>query len=80
MSRKCALSGKKPLVGNNVSHAKNRTKMKQLPNLLAKKFYIGSIDRTVKLKIAKSTLRTIDKIGIDAYIKKNNININSLVN
>lgn len=56
--------------GNNVSHSKRRTKRKFLPNLITKKFYIPEEDRYVTLKISTSSLRTINKIGISAAMKR----------
>ncbi len=70
MSRICQISGKRPQAGNNVSHANNRTKRRFLPNLMKKRFYIPEEDRWVTLKVAASTLRTINKNGISEVIKK----------
>ncbi|MDG1915530.1 MAG: 50S ribosomal protein L28 [Crocinitomix sp.] len=70
MSKICQLTGKKVMSGNNVSHSKRRTKRKFLPNLITKKFYIPEEDRHVTLKISASSLRTINKIGISAAIKR----------
>ncbi len=70
MSKICQLTGKKVMTGNNVSHSKRRTKRKFLPNLITKKFYIPEEDRYVTLKISASSLRTINKIGISAAMKK----------
>ncbi len=69
MSRVCELTGKKAMVGNNVSHAKNRTKRKFQANLVKKRFYIPEQDSWVSLKISTSALKTINKIGISAAIK-----------
>lgn len=70
MSRICQLTGKKVMVGNNVSHSKRRTKRKFYPNLVKKKFYLPEEDKYVTLKISTSALRTIDKKGITACIKE----------
>lgn len=70
MSKICQLTGKKVMSGNNVSHSKRRTKRKFLPNLITKKFYIPEEDRYVTLKISTSSLRTINKIGISAAMKR----------
>ena len=69
MSRVCELTGKKAMVGNNVSHAKNRTKRKFLANLVKKRFYIPEEDNWITLKVSTSALKTINKIGISAAIK-----------
>ena len=69
MSRVCELTGKKAMVGNNVSHALNRTKRKFNANLVKKRFYITEEDSWVTLKVSTSALKTINKIGISAAIK-----------
>lgn len=70
MSRVCELTGKKAMVGNNVSHAMNKTKRKFNANLIKKRFYIPEEDQWITLKIAASTLKTINKIGITAALKE----------
>jgi large subunit ribosomal protein L28 len=70
MSRICQLTGRRPMVGNNVSHSKAKTKRRFLPNLHTKKFYIPEKDKWVTLKICSTALRTINKLGIYAYLKK----------
>ncbi|WP_347157403.1 50S ribosomal protein L28 [Pontibacter chitinilyticus] len=70
MARVCDLTGKRPQVGNNVSHANNRTKRKFYPNLQKKRFYIPEEDAWVTLKVSTSALRTINKNGISAVLKK----------
>ena len=70
MSKICQLTGKKVMSGNNVSHSKRRTKRKFYPNLITKKFYIPEEDRHITLKISTSSLRTINKIGISAAMKR----------
>ena len=70
MSRVCQLTGKRAIVGNNVSHALNRTKRKFNPNLAKKRFYIPEEDRWITLKVSTSGLKTINKIGISAAIKR----------
>jgi len=70
MSRVCELTGKKSMVGNNVSHAMNKTKRKFDANLIKKRFYIPEEDRWITLKVATSTLKTINRIGISAALKE----------
>ena len=70
MARVCQITGKKPIVGNNVSHANNRTKRRFLPNLHKKKFYIPEEDTWITLKVSSTALRTIDKYGIAAVLDK----------
>jgi len=70
MSRICQVSGKKPLVGNKVSHANNKNKRRFYPNLHTKRFYIPEEDRWVTLKVATSTMRTINKNGISKVLRE----------
>ena len=71
MSRKCELTGKKALSGNNVSHAKNRTKRKFLPNLNNVTLTSETLGRNFQLKVSASALRTINKVGgLDPFLKK----------
>jgi large subunit ribosomal protein L28 len=70
MARVCQLTGKRMMVGNNVSHSKRRTKRRFYPNLIRKKFYIPEEDNWITLKISTSALRTINKIGIQEAIKR----------
>ncbi len=70
MSKVCEISGKRARVGNNVSHSNNKTKRRFNPNLQKKTFYIPEEDRWITLKVSTSTLRTINKNGIYAVLKK----------
>ncbi|HEY3252275.1 MAG TPA: 50S ribosomal protein L28 [Ignavibacteria bacterium] len=63
MSKVCQLTGKKPLTGNNVSHANNRSKMRQFPNLRTKKIWVEEDNRFITLKISTRALRTLKKKG-----------------
>jgi len=69
MSRVCQVTGKKVLVGNNVSHSKRRTKRKFLPNLFNKKFYLPEEDRWISLTVSANGIRTINKNGLNATLK-----------
>ncbi len=73
MSRKCDVTGKRPLTGCNVSHANNKTKRRQLPNLQKKRIYVPELGRSIRLKVSTSTLRSIDKAGLSAFLKKNGL-------
>ena len=79
MSRICEITGKKMMVGNNVSHAKNRTKRRFYPNLQTKKFFVPETKEWVVLKVSASALRTIDKKGIAAVLAEAKANGNILV-
>ncbi|GBF29353.1 50S ribosomal protein L28 [bacterium MnTg03] len=68
MSRVCQVTGKKPVAGNNVSHANNRTRRRFLPNLHTHKFWVESENRWVKLRVSSNGMRIIDKNGIDTVI------------
>jgi large subunit ribosomal protein L28 len=68
MARVCQVTGKKPMVGNNVSHANNKTKRRFLPNLQERRLWVESENRYVRLRLTNSALRTIDKKGIDVVL------------
>ncbi len=68
MSRVCQVTGKRPMTGNNVSHAKNRTRRRFLPNLQNHRFWVESENRFVSLRISTKGMRIIDKLGIEAVL------------
>ncbi|MEY4591760.1 MAG: ribosomal protein [Pseudomonadota bacterium] len=68
MARVCQVTGKGPMVGNNVSHANNRTKRRFLPNLQYRRFWVESENRFVRLRVSNAGLRTIDKLGIETVL------------
>ena len=68
MSRVCQITGKRPVTGNNVSHANNKTKRRFLPNLQSKRFWLENEGRFVKLRVSMKGLRIIDKKGIDQVV------------
>jgi len=68
MARVCQVTGKRPMVGNNVSHANNKTKRRFLPNLQRRRLWVESENRFVSLRLTNAALRTIDKNGIDAVL------------
>ena len=71
MARRCELTGKGPMTGNNVSHAKNRTRRRFLPNLQDVSLASESLGRTFKLRISNAALRTVDhRGGLDAFMAK----------
>ncbi len=79
MSKVCDITGKRPQVGNNVSHANNKTKRKFYPNLHKKKFYLAEEDKWVTLKVSTTALRTINKNGIKSVLKKARANGNVVI-
>ncbi|MBP2280155.1 MULTISPECIES: 50S ribosomal protein L28 [Psychrobacter] len=68
MSRVCQVTGKRPMVGNNVSHANNKTRRRFLPNLQRHRFWVESENRFVRLRISTKGMRIIDKLGIDKVL------------
>jgi large subunit ribosomal protein L28 len=68
MSKVCIVTGKRPMVGNNVSHANNRTKRRFEPNLQYHRFWLDSEKRFVKLRVSPKGMRIIDKLGIDRVL------------
>ncbi len=68
MARECEVTGKKPMVGNNVSHANNKTKRRFLPNLQNRRFWVESENRWVRMTVSSAGIRIIDKLGIDAVL------------
>ncbi len=68
MARVCKITGKKPMVGNNVSHANNKTKRRFLPNLQLRRLWVESEQRWVRLRLSNAALRTIDKKGLDVVL------------
>ena len=68
MAKVCQVTGKKPMVGNNVSHANNKTKRRFLPNLQNRRFWVESENRWISLRLTNAGLRVIDKNGNDAVL------------
>ncbi len=75
MSRRCAISGKKPLSGNNVSHAHNKSKRWQRPNIQIKRLYVPELKRFVRIKMSTRALRTVSKIGLMPYLRKEGLQL-----
>ncbi|MBE65663.1 MAG: 50S ribosomal protein L28 [Gammaproteobacteria bacterium] len=78
MSRVCMVTGKRPMQGNNVSHANNKTRRRFSPNIQNHRFWVNSENRFVKLRVSTKGMRIIDKIGIDKVlgnIRKNGIQV-----
>ena len=75
MSKICKITGKRPLVGNNVSKANNKTKRRQLPNLQNKKIFVPELGKSVRIKVSTSALKSIDKEGLMVFFKEEKANI-----
>lgn len=70
MSRVCQVTGKRPMTGNRVSHANNKTKRRFLPNIKKRTYWVESENRFVSLKISTKGIRIIDKLGIDVVLQR----------
>ena len=68
MARVCQVTGKAPMMGNNVSHAHNATRRRFMPNLQRRRFWVESENRWVSMRLSQAGLRTIDRKGIDAVL------------
>ena len=79
MSKVCQISGKRPLVGNNVSKSNIKTKRRQLPNLQVKNIYVPELGRKIKVKLSVSALKSIDKNGFMAYLKKKQLKLSDII-
>ena len=79
MSKVCQITSKRPLVGNRVSKSQIKTKRRQLPNLQMKKIFVPELNRTVRLKISTSAMKSIDKNGLMPYLKKQNLTLNDVI-
>ncbi len=69
MSRRCALTGKGPLSGNNVSHAHNKTRRVQRPNIQDKRLFVPELGRFVRIKLSTRALRTVNRKGLMQFLK-----------
>lgn len=78
MSRVCKITGKRPLVGNNVSKSHRKTKRKQFPNLQTRKLYVPEIGKKIQVKLSTTALKTIDKKGLLNYLKKQGLSLSDI--
>ena len=79
MSKICKITGKRPLVANNVSKANNKTKRRQLPNLQNKRIFVPELGKTVKIKVSTNALKSIDKDGLMVFLKKKNLTLSDIL-
>ena len=70
MSKVCQLTGKRPISGNHVTHSNRKTKRRFVPNVQKKRFYLQEQDRWITLTVSTSAIRTINKMGLYAYLRK----------
>lgn len=75
MSRLCKLTGKRPLTGNTVSHANNKAKRRQLPNLQHKRLFVRELNRWVRVRVSTKAIKTIDKKGLLAYLRETGLRL-----
>lgn len=78
MARKCNVTKKKPLVGYKVSHAHNKTKKRQLPNLQWKRVYMEEEGRWVRIRVSARALRTISRMGIEPFMRESGLSLGDL--
>ena len=78
MARVCPLTGKRPNVANKVSHSNIKTKKRQLPNLQTKRIWSESLNRFVKIRVSTRALRTLRRMSIEDYARKNGIYVSKL--
>jgi large subunit ribosomal protein L28 len=79
MARVCKLSGKRPLTGNNVSHAHNKTKRRQYPNLQSKRIYVEELGKFVRIRLSVRALKTVTRDGLMPYLKKQGLSLSDVV-
>ena len=79
MSRVCQLTGKRPMAGNNVSHANNKTRRRQLPNLQTKRISVPELNRWVKIKMSTRAMRTLNKKGLLTFLKDEGLTLKQVL-
>ena len=79
MAQKCKLSGKRPLVGNNVSHAHNKTKRRQMPNIQTKRIFVPELGRTVRVRLSARALKTVTKKGLMSYLQDQGLRLKDVI-
>jgi len=79
MSRKCSITGTKPLVGNNVSHANNKNKRRQYPNLQSKRIYVQELGKFVRIRLTTRAMKTVTNKGLMTYLKEQGLRLQDVV-
>jgi large subunit ribosomal protein L28 len=79
MARRCQLTGKRPLSGNNVSHSNRRTKRKQYPNLQSKRIFIPEENRWVRVRLSTRALRTVTRKGLLKFLRDEGLTLNQVL-
>ncbi len=80
MARKCKLTGKKPLVGNHVSHANNKIKRRQYPNLQNKRIYVEELGKFVRVRLSTNALKTVTSKGLMPYLRQQGLRLEDVAN
>lgn len=78
MARKCSITGKRPLVGNNVSHANNKTKRRQMPNLQYKRIFDEESGQMVRVRLSTKALKTVTRKGLMPYLREQGLTLNDV--
>ena len=78
MSRRCQLTGKSPMAGNNVSHANNKTRRRQFPNLQSKRVFVPELNRWVRIRLSTRALRTLNKKGLMTFLKDEGLTLKDI--
>lgn len=79
MARKCVISGKGPLSGNSVSHANNKKRRSQKPNIQYKKIFDPELGRSVRVKLSANALRSVTRVGLSAFLRKKGLSIKDVI-
>ena len=79
MARRCALTGKGPMAGNNVSHSHRKTRMRQLPNIKDKRIFVPELGRSVRVRLSTRALRTVTKKGLMAFLRDEGLKLRDVV-
>ena len=79
MARRCSITGKKPMAGNNVSHAHNKNRRWQKPNVHSKRLYVPELGRWVRVRLSTRALRSVTKLGLMPYLKKRGLSLRDIV-
>jgi large subunit ribosomal protein L28 len=79
MARRCALTGKGPLFGNNVSHSHKKTKRRQQPNIQDRRIFVPELDRWVRIRLSTRALRTLNKKGLMAFLRDEGLQLKDVI-
>jgi len=79
MGKRCVITGKGPLAGNNVSHANNKTRRRQMPNLQWKRIFVPELGRSIRLRLSTKAIKSIHKTGFERYLKKNGLTLRDVM-